>query len=41
MQGLHQLITYGSGMEAIVTPLLVLAGFGTVANILAARFYRT
>jgi ABC-2 type transport system permease protein len=41
MQSLHQLITFGAGIDAVVTPLLVLTAFGLVANFLAARFYRT
>jgi ABC-type multidrug transport system permease subunit len=41
MQALHQLITYGSGIEAVVTHLFVLAGFGLVANLFAVRFFRT
>jgi ABC-type multidrug transport system permease subunit len=40
LQALHQLISFGSGLGAVVTPLIVLAGFGTAANLLAARFFR-
>lgn len=41
MQALHQLISFGSGLEAVVLPLAVLLGFGTAANLLAARFFRS
>ncbi len=40
LDALHQLITYGAGLDAIVTPLLVLGAFGLAANFLAARFFR-
>jgi len=40
LQALHQLISFGSGFGAVLTPLAVLAGFGAVANVLAARFFR-
>lgn len=40
LKAMHQLITFGSGLEAITTPLLVLVAFGLVANIAAARFFR-
>jgi ABC-type multidrug transport system permease subunit len=40
LDALHQLITFGSGLGAIVTPLLVLCAFGLAANIAAARFFR-
>ena len=40
MQALHQLISFGSGLGAVVTPLTVLVGFGTAANLLAARLFR-
>ena len=40
LMALHQLISFGSGFGAVVTPLLVLLGFGAVANLLAARFFR-
>ena len=40
LEALHQLITYGSGLGAIVTPLLALAAFGLVASAAAARFFR-
>ena len=41
MQALQQLISFGSGLDAVVLPVAVLAGFGVVANLLAARFFRT
>ncbi|HEY9175556.1 MAG TPA: ABC transporter permease, partial [Verrucomicrobiae bacterium] len=40
LQALHQLISFGSGLGAVVVPLLVLLGFGGAANLLAARFFR-
>ncbi|MBE2214422.1 MAG: ABC transporter permease [Opitutaceae bacterium] len=40
LDALHQLITYGSGLGAIVTPLLALAAFGLAANVAAARWFR-
>ena len=40
MHSLHQLISFGGGIETIVRPLLVLAAFGLGANLLAARFFR-
>jgi ABC-2 type transport system permease protein len=40
MHSLHQLITFGSGIESIVRPVLMLCGFGLVCNLLAARFFR-
>ncbi|HZL44567.1 MAG TPA: ABC transporter permease [Verrucomicrobiae bacterium] len=40
LQALHQLISFGSGLGAVLTPLAVLVGFGAAANILAARFFR-
>lgn len=41
MRALHQLISFGSGMEAVVKPLLVLFAMGLGANLLAARFFRS
>jgi len=41
LKALHQLISFGSGLGAVVTPLLVLAAFGATANLLAARFFRS
>lgn len=40
LQALHQVISFGSGFEAILLPLVVLLGFGAVANVLAARCFR-
>jgi ABC-2 type transport system permease protein len=40
LQALHQLISFGSGFGSVLTPLAVLIGFGTAANLLAARFFR-
>jgi ABC-type multidrug transport system permease subunit len=41
LQALHQLISFGSGLGAVVVPLAVLLGFGAAANLLAARFFRS
>lgn len=41
LKALHQLISFGSGLGAVVTPLVVLAAFGATANVLAARFFRS
>ena len=41
MQALHQLISFGSGFGAVVTPIAVLIVFGGAANWLAARFFRS
>jgi ABC-type multidrug transport system permease subunit len=41
LQALHQLISFGSGFDAVRLPLAVLVGFGLVANLLAARFFRS
>jgi len=40
LQALHQLISFGSGLGAVLTPLAVLFAFGATANFLAARFFR-
>jgi ABC-type multidrug transport system permease subunit len=40
MQALNQLITFGNSFSAVLVPLSVLLGFGVVANLLAARFFR-
>jgi ABC-2 type transport system permease protein len=40
LQALHQLISFGSGFEAVLVPITVLLGFGAAANLLAARFFR-
>ena len=41
LEALHQLISFGSGFDAVLLPLAVLVGFGAVANLLAARFFRS
>lgn len=41
LKALHQLISFGSGLGAVVTPLAVLLAFGAAANVLAARFFRS
>ena len=41
LKALHQLISFGSGFGAVVLPLTVLIGFGAIANLLAARFFRS
>ena len=40
MDALGQLITFGHGLDAVVTPLFVLIGFGTAATAAAARWFR-
>jgi ABC-2 type transport system permease protein len=40
LEALHQLISFGSEFSAVLKPLAVLLGFGCVANLLAARFFR-
>ncbi len=40
LQALHQLISFGSDFTAVLLPLAVLCGFGLVANLLAARFFK-
>jgi ABC-type multidrug transport system permease subunit len=40
LRALHQLISFGSGLEAVLFPLAVLAAFGLAANVLAVRFFR-
>jgi ABC-type multidrug transport system permease subunit len=40
LAALHQLISFGSGFTAALTPLAALFGFGAAANLLAARFFR-
>jgi ABC-2 type transport system permease protein len=40
LAGLHQLISFGSGIEAALVPMAVLFAFGIVANVLAIRFFR-
>jgi ABC-type multidrug transport system permease subunit len=41
LQALHQLISFGSGFGAVLLPLAVLVAFGTAANLLAARCFRS
>jgi len=41
LKALHQLISFGSGFGAVLLPLGVLLAFGAVANLLAARFFRS
>ena len=40
LEALHHLISFGSGLGAVLVPLAVLLTFGIVANVLAARFFR-
>jgi ABC-type multidrug transport system permease subunit len=40
LEALHRLISFGSGLDAVVVPLLVLAGFGAAATIAASKFFR-
>ena len=41
LKALHQLISFGSGLSAVIQPLAMLCGFGVIANLLAARFFRS
>ena len=41
LKALHQLISFGSGFDAVLLPLAVLVGFGAAANLLAARFFKS
>lgn len=41
LKALHQLISFGNGLGAVLTPLGVLLAFGTAANLLAVRFFRS
>jgi ABC-2 type transport system permease protein len=41
LAALHQLISFGSGFGAVLKPVAVLLGFGAIANLLAARFFRS
>jgi len=41
LAGLHQLISFGAGLQAALWPMAVLLGFGAAANVLAIRFFRT
>lgn len=40
LEALHRLISFGSGLDAVVFPLLVLLGFGAAATFTAAKFFR-
>jgi len=40
LAALHQLISFGADLGMVWVPLLVLVGFGTAANLLAARFFK-
>ncbi len=40
LAGLHQLISFGSGIQAALAPMAALLAFGVVTNILAIRFFR-
>jgi ABC-type multidrug transport system permease subunit len=40
LEALHQLISFGSGLGAVLKPIAVLLLFGAAANWLAARFFR-
>jgi ABC-type multidrug transport system permease subunit len=40
LAALHQLISFGAGLQAALWPLAMLLGFGAVANVLAIRFFR-
>jgi len=40
LEALHQLISFGSDLGAVLMPLAVLLACGTAANVLAARFFR-
>ena len=40
LRALHQLISFGSGFDAVLLPLVVLVAFGLVANYLAVKFFR-
>ncbi len=40
MDGFHSLISFGHGLPEILTPALVLLGFGVVFSLLGARFLR-
>lgn len=40
LAGLHQMISFGSGIHAAILPAAVLLGFGLIANLFAIRFFR-
>jgi ABC-2 type transport system permease protein len=41
LEGLHQVISFGNGFEAVLEPVAVLLAFGVAANLLAARYFRS
>jgi ABC-type multidrug transport system permease subunit len=41
LEALHQLISFGAGLDAVILPLAVLVAFGTAANLLAARYFKS
>ena len=41
LEALHQLISFGAGIDAVLLPLAVLVAFGTAANLLAARYFKS
>ncbi len=41
LKALNQLISFGSDFNAVLLPLAVLVGFGAVANLLAARLFKS
>jgi len=41
LAGLHQLISFGAGLQAVFLPMAVLLAFGTAASLLAIRFFRS
>ncbi len=41
LEALHRLISFGSGLNAVLGPLAALVAFGIGANVLAARFFRS
>lgn len=41
LKALHQVISFGSGFNAVLVPLAVLGAFGIAANLLAIRFFRS
>jgi len=40
MDGLHALISFGQGLEAVLVPSAALLGFGLLFTLLGARFLR-
>src|SRR5262249_54603359 len=41
LKALHQLISFGSGFGAVLLPVAVLLAFGAIANLLAARYFKS